>query len=285
VSRGRLERGARGPGGALALCAGIALGVALVSGGSTGHEVLGATDPESPKPPPDGAAFDVVVVDPGHGGPDHGARGPSGSLEKDVVLALARRLGGEIARLGLAVVYTRKADAFVSLAERAQAANQAGGDLFLSIHANSAPDPAARGFETYFLSLEASDAEALRVAEAENHVFSQDGAVPDASGVVGGILGDLIRVEHLARSSEIARAIQRGVPVEVGESRGVKQAPFAVLMGVNMPAALLEVGFLTHAEDERLLLEPAHQRRLARAVAGAVRDFRDARSPRAEAAP
>jgi N-acetylmuramoyl-L-alanine amidase len=212
----------------------------------------------------------VVVVDAGHGGVDEGARGPAGSLEKDLVLEIARRVGRALEAGGARAVFTRESDAFVSLAERTEIANRARADLFLSIHANSAPDRAASGSETYFLSPDASDEEALRTALAENAVFRQAGAAEDSVDVVGGILGDLIRTEHMLGSSRAAAAIQHRLAALEAPSRGVKQAPFAVLSGVNMPAVLVEVGFLTNAAEEQRLRAAPAQQALARALADAV---------------
>lgn len=219
----------------------------------------------------------VVVIDPGHGGADFGAQGEAGVLEKKVVLDVSRRIGQKLGKLGFAVVFTREGDEFVSLSERTEIANRAGGDLFLSIHANSAPSTHAQGPETYFLSVEASDAEAMRVAMLENEVFSQEGTSPDDSYIVGEILGDLIRTQHLQVSSDVAAAIQRGLAT-LGVNRGVKQAPFVVLVGVNMPAALIELGFLTHPKEERKLGRGTYQSALADAVAGAVADYYEART-------
>ncbi len=221
--------------------------------------------------------FDLVVIDAGHGGPDYGARGPTGVLEKDVVLAVARRLGAALEADGFRVVQTRTTDEFVSLPGRTELANLSRAGLYLSIHANSSSDRKVRGVETYFLSLSASDEESRRVALTENRVFDRPDAVADSGGAVASILGDLIRTEHLRASSETAFAIQRNLDELPGESRGVKQAPFVVLMGVNMPAALLEIGFLTHREEERTLASAAHQEAIASAVARAVREVRDAR--------
>ena len=212
----------------------------------------------------------LVVIDPGHGGPDYGARGVTGLLEKDVVLAVARRIGRSLEEQGVRVLFTRTDDRFVPLPERTELANRERADLYLSIHANASDDRDARGPETYFLSLEASDNEARRVAMTENQVFDREGAVPDGGDLVGAILGDLIRTEHLRASSHYASAIQRELERLPGPGRGVKQAPFVVLTGVNMPAALLEIGFLTHPDEERQLRSARHQSAIASAVASAV---------------
>ncbi|MCZ6462697.1 MAG: N-acetylmuramoyl-L-alanine amidase [Proteobacteria bacterium] len=215
-----------------------------------------------------------VALDPGHGGDDYGARGASGLLEKDVVLAVAQAIGRALEKEGIEVVYTRSEDVFVTLPERTELANRAGADLYLSIHANSSRDPGVRGPETYFLSLEASDDEARRVAVTENGVFDHDEAAADSGDLVGAILGDLIRTDHLRASSEAAIAIQRELERLPGPERGVKQAPFVVLMGVNMPAALLEIGFLTHPDEERALAHARGRDAIARAVAKAVLTLR-----------
>jgi N-acetylmuramoyl-L-alanine amidase len=241
----------------------VGFGVAVLA--EPGALSAGALPPSRP--------FRVVVIDPGHGGPAFGGRSASGLLEKHLVLELAKRVGRALERQGLQVVYTRDSDRFVSLAERTEIANRARGDLFLSIHANTAPDPDAHGFETYFLSVEASDDEARRVALVENQVFDQPAAADDSADIVGGILSDMIRTRFLRESSAIAASIQRGVASLPGPSRGVKQAPFVVLMGVNMPAALLEVGFLTHEDEVRRLQSRGHQEAIARAVSAAVREF------------
>ncbi len=234
----------------------------------------------------DDGGLDVIVIDPGHGGPDYGARGATGLLEKYVVLQVAQRIGSSLEEHGIRVVYTREDDRFVALPERTELANRVNADLYLSIHANASDDHDAHGPETYFLSLEASDDEALRVALTENRVFDREEAVPDSSDVVGAILGDLIRTEHLRASSEVASAIQRELERLPGPGRGVKQAPFVVLMGVNMPAALLEIGFLTHPREERALRTPTHQNAIAGAVATAVASVRAERGDRApEATP
>ena len=243
-------------------------------GGGLLAVLLAGAQPRAPAPELDSG---LVVIDPGHGGPDYGARGPAGVLEKDVVLAVARRLGPALKREGFRVLYTRQGDEFVSLPDRTQAANRARAGLYLSIHANASGDPTVRGPETYFLSLNASDEEARQVAMIENRVFDRPDAAADSGDLVGSILGDLIRTEYLRASSEVAFAIQRQLETLPGESRGVKQAPFVVLMGVNMPAALLEIGFLTHRDEERNLASAEYQAAIADAVARGVRTVRDSR--------
>ncbi len=211
-----------------------------------------------------------IVIDPGHGGADHGARGATGVLEKDLTLAVSRRLAAELRARKVAVVLTRERDEFIPLADRTAIANKAHGRMYVSIHANSAPEPEVFGTETYFLSVDASDAEAMRVALTENDVYQQEGTASDSRDVVGSILGDLIRTEHLRESSDLAATLQRGLAKLPGESRGVKQAPFVVLTGVNMPAALVEIGFVTNAAEAKRLGQRDTQTALAKALAAAL---------------
>ncbi|HTO52785.1 MAG TPA: N-acetylmuramoyl-L-alanine amidase [Myxococcota bacterium] len=218
--------------------------------------------------PPDDKA--PVVIDAGHGGVDLGARGVGGVLEKDLTLAVARKVAAELRAHRVPVVETRTKDMFISLIDRTAIANQAHARLYVSIHANSAPEPEVSGRETYFLSLDASDAEAMRVALTENDVYQQAGTASDSQDVVGSILGDLIRTEHLRESSDLAAGIQRALAKLPGESRGVKQAPFVVLHGVNMPAALVEIGFVTNADEVKRLGRRDVQQSLARSIAAAL---------------
>ncbi|HKC51203.1 MAG TPA: N-acetylmuramoyl-L-alanine amidase [Myxococcota bacterium] len=212
----------------------------------------------------------AVVVDAGHGGADFGARGVDGTLEKDLTLAVARKLAAELSARNVRVVLTRDGDEFVPLATRTEIANKARARMYVSIHANSAPEPEVFGTETYFLSVDASDAEAMRVALTENDVYQQEGTASDSRDVVGTILGDLIRTEHLRESSDLAATLQRGLAKLPGESRGVKQAPFVVLTGVNMPAALVEIGFVTNAAEVQRLGRRDVQTALAKALAAAL---------------
>jgi N-acetylmuramoyl-L-alanine amidase len=230
--------------------------------------LVGAADPAADR-------FDTVVIDAGHGGEDRGARGAGGLLEKELVLDVARRFGAALRARGLRVVATREDDRFVSLEERTSVANDARGDLFVSIHANAARSSAPRGAETFFAALEASDAAAGEVAARENEAFAAPG--PDGrpgSDPFLALLGDLIATEHLAESSDFARLAQgRLAGGDDVASRGVKQAPFVVLLGVQMPSALVEIGFVTNPEDERRLASAERRERIAAALAEAVLEF------------
>ncbi len=249
----------------------LALGAAGVKAQEASQVEAGAPSELAPDP-------NLVVIDAGHGGPDYGARGARGVLEKDVVLAVALKLGSALEREAFRVIYTRERDEFVSLPERTDIANQARAGLYLSIHANASTDRTVRGAETYFLSLSASDEEAYQVAVTENGVFDRPDAAADSGDIVASILGDLIRTDYLRESSAAAFQIQHQLDALPGPSRGVKQAPFVVLMRVNMPAALLEIGFLTHPQEEGKLARAEYQEAIADAVAAGVRALRDERN-------
>jgi N-acetylmuramoyl-L-alanine amidase len=221
--------------------------------------------------------FDTVVIDAGHGGTDEGAKGPRGALEKQVVLDVAARLAARLRARGLRVVLTRSEDRFVPLERRTAIANDARGDLFVSIHANAATDHGARGVETYFLSLDATDEAAARVAERENGAFRGRGSGGAAAAIddpVVAILGNLMANEHLSESSAFARMAHASLANgDAKASRGVKQAPFVVLVGLQMPASLVEVGFITNAQDEARLRSSEGREAVARELATAILDY------------
>jgi N-acetylmuramoyl-L-alanine amidase len=224
------------------------------------------------------AAF-VVVVDPGHGGVQEGARSPRGDKEKNLALAIARKTAARLKRLGAKAVLTRTGDIQVPLANRAAVANALRADVFLSIHLNSMPTADQRrhhaGVETYFLSADASDASATAVAARENadRLTGEPGVDPDDP--VSVILSDLEDQASLEGSSRLAYAVHDRLVTALGaDDRGVKQAPFYVLAGARMPAVLLELGFISHAEESAKLRDPAYQDRIADAIAQGVAAFR-----------
>ena len=218
--------------------------------------------------------FDAVVIDAGHGGEDQGARGSGGLSEKDVVLDVSLLLAKKLKDRGLAVVLTREADAFVPLEQRTAIANDARGDLFISVHANAARSNSPRGIETYFVSLEASDEDADRLAAQENDAFATGSSAPIGDDPFLALLGDMIVSEHLRESGEFAKLAQVELArIDSAPSRGVKQAPFVVLMGVQMPASLVEIGFLTNSRDESALRGEGRRDAIAGALARAVSAF------------
>lgn len=242
--------------------------------------------PEAPAPA-DPDRFDTVVIDAGHGGDDEGARGPRGATEKEFVLDVAVRLVRRLEEQDLRVVLTREGDVHVPLEIRTAVANDARADLFVSIHANAAASKTARGVEAYFLAPRASDEEASVLAERENRVFT---GVAAASALpqdpLLSVLGDMMATEYQMESDEFARLVHRELALlERSPARGVKQAPFVVLMGLQMPATLIEVGFITNPEDARWLASARGREGIAGAIARAVGEFGrryDARRGRSE---
>ena len=209
----------------------------------------GALQPQIPgAKPAEPAGIRTIVIDPGHGGKDIGATGPGGLMEKDITLAVARKLSAALqSKINARVVLTRDDDSLVSLDQRTAIANQYKADLFLSVHMNAAVVKGAKGSETYFLSLEASDELARRAAETENASTAAAKANPSTDLKL--ILWDLAQQEYLQESSRFAQDIQEEMNRATGvQNRGVKQAPFKVLVGATMPAALVEVGFITNPD-------------------------------------
>jgi N-acetylmuramoyl-L-alanine amidase len=222
----------------------------------------------------DGDRFDAIVIDAGHGGHDEGATGPSGLHEKDLVLDVSKLLASRLRARGLKVVLTRSRDEFLSLEQRTAVANDARADLFLSIHANASRSRKPRGIETFFASLDATDDAARATAERENSAFGAAAPQFDSVDPLAAILGDLIETQHLQESSEFAKLAQaRLADAGRSRSRGVKQAPFVVLMGVQMPASLVEIGFLTNPDDEKGLRHSHRRAAIADALAEAVLAF------------
>jgi N-acetylmuramoyl-L-alanine amidase len=205
-----------------------------------------------------------IVIDPGHGGHDTGTIGPSGLMEKDLCLDVALRLGKIIEQRlpGAEVIYTRSDDTFVPLEERTNIANQAKADLFISIHANSSRDAGARGVETYYLNLKGT-AEAMEVAAREN-ATAQEG-VHDLEDLVKRIT----QTEKIDESKEFALDIQDSLAKRIQRSsksaknRGVRKAPFVVLIGADMPSILTEISFLSNPADEKMLKQPEQRQKVA----------------------
>jgi N-acetylmuramoyl-L-alanine amidase len=213
-----------------------------------------------------GLKIGKIVIDPGHGGHDTGTIGPNGLEEKDLVLDVGRRLGKLLqTRLGADVVYTRKDDTFIPLETRTSIANQEQADLFVSIHANSSRDPDARGVETYYLNF-TSSAEALDVAAREN--AASDKSVYELQDLVKKIaLKDKIE-ESREFASNVQRALHSGLAAKNPgiRDRGVKKAPFIVLIGANMPSILAEISFVSNPGDERRLQTSDYRQRIAESL-------------------
>jgi len=216
-----------------------------------------------------------IVIDPGHGGHDTGTIGPNGLEEKDLVLEVGRRLGKLLeTRLGAEVVFTRKDDTFIPLETRTAIANQQRADLFVSIHANSSRDAAARGVETYYLNFTSSP-DALEVAAREN-------AVSEKSIFE---LGDLVKKialkEKIEESREFAGDVQEALHSGLAakspaiRNRGVKKAPFIVLIGANMPSILAEISFVSNPADERRLQTGEYRQKIAESLYRGIAKYVD----------
>ena len=215
-----------------------------------------------------------IVIDAGHGGHDTGTIGPTGLMEKDLCLDVALRLGKIIQQRlpGADVVYTRSDDTFVPLEERTHIANEAKADLFISIHANSSHDHGARGIETYYLNLKGSP-DAMEVASRENATAQE--SVHDLEDMVKKIA----RSEKIDESREFAADIQDSLAKRIQKQykpvkdRGVRKAPFVVLIGADMPSILTEISFLSNPADEQLLKKPDHRQRVAEGLYQGVASY------------
>lgn len=213
-----------------------------------------------------GLKIGKIVIDPGHGGHDTGTIGPNGLEEKDLVLEVGRRLGKLLeTRLGAEVVYTRKNDTFIPLETRTAIANQARADLFVSIHANSSHDPDARGVETYYLNFTSSP-EALEVAARENAVSEK--SIYELQDLVKKIALKEKIEESREFAGDVQQSLHNGLAVKSPaiRDRGVKKAPFIVLIGANMPSILAEISFVSNPTDEHRLATSEYRERVAESL-------------------
>jgi N-acetylmuramoyl-L-alanine amidase len=213
-----------------------------------------------------GLKIGKIVIDAGHGGHDTGTIGPNGLEEKDLVLEVGRRLGKMLeTRLGAEVVYTRKNDTFIPLETRTAIANKARADLFISIHANSSRDPDARGVETYYLNFTSSP-EALEVAARENAVSEK--SIYELQDLVKKIALKEKIEESREFAGDVQQSLHSGLAVKSPaiRDRGVKKAPFIVLIGANMPSILAEISFVSNPADERRLATSEYRQRIAESL-------------------
>ena len=221
-------------------------------------------------PPPGG--FRTIVIDPGHGGDATGTEGPGGTLEKTVTLQVSRRLKALLeGRLGLRVILTRDDDRTLDQDQRAAIANNNRADLFVSIHANAAVRSTVKGAEVYYLSVDRASLESRRAIQ-------QPDALPQLGGgtrAIELILWETAQLRHLEQSATFAALVESALRGKVEMSlRPVQQAPFRVLVGANMPAVLVEVGYLSNPDEEKALTSAAHQDKVALAVFEAIAAFR-----------
>ncbi|OFW31321.1 MAG: hypothetical protein A3H97_25200 [Acidobacteria bacterium RIFCSPLOWO2_02_FULL_65_29] len=233
-----------------------------------------------PAPPPAGelptfggptATIRTIVIDAGHGGEDEGTKGANGTMEKDVTLAVARRLRAVLEnRLGARVVLTREDDRSVPLDERTAAANNNKADVFLSLHANGSIRPATSGASIYVAAFTDADRSAAALAPARVPIFG------GGSRDIELVPWNLAQIRHVDRSTELARILEHELETRVPlGARPIEQAPFRVLESANMPAALIEMGYLTNDDQERQLAGAAFQVAFVQAVADAIVRFRD----------
>jgi N-acetylmuramoyl-L-alanine amidase len=221
--------------------------------------------------------IDVIVIDPGHGGDDDGAIGPSGIKEKDINLAISLKLKKLLEDEGLSVILTRDDDRFIPLSDRTKIANEAGADMFVSIHCNaSATNKNARGYISFFLS-DAKTDQARAAAALENAAiqFESKESQRDYVSDIDFILLDMVQSEFLKESSELAALIEQNIIKHTKiDSRGVDQAGFFVLNKAYMPAVLVETAFISNKQDEKLLKNGNTQNDVAEAIVAAIGEFK-----------
>ncbi|OGD09353.1 MAG: hypothetical protein A2Y86_02625 [Candidatus Aminicenantes bacterium RBG_13_62_12] len=234
-------------------------------------EKVSAPPPIARASAPPASGVRTIVLDPGHGGIECGAKGKLGALEKDVTLAIGLKLKAIIERnLSFRVVMTRDKDTEVSLENRAALANNNDALLFISIHANGSYKKSSNGSETFFLSLNALDEEIRRLAYFENtqaELEDRIAAREEEQDVLRMILWDMAQAAHIRQSSRLAELIQAELNALLGTAnRGIKQAPFKVLTEVACPAVLVEVAFLSNPDEERRLVSEGFQNNVAQAI-------------------
>jgi N-acetylmuramoyl-L-alanine amidase len=235
-----------------------------------------ARNPPGSGPRGTGRAVERIAIDPGHGGNDPGAQGPSGLREKEVTLAVAHKLAPILARQGVQVTLTRDDDRYVTLEERTARANAFGADLFVSIHCNAAENKTKHGVETYVLDTTTSDM-AGRVAARENATSQA------ASNEVAQLLASMRLADQATRSTRFAELLQRAGVASLGTQYpdvldgGIHRAAFYVLVGARMPAVLFETSYISHSMEEQRLGAADYQQRLADGIANAVKAYREGR--------
>ncbi|OGR12172.1 MAG: hypothetical protein A2341_20765 [Deltaproteobacteria bacterium RIFOXYB12_FULL_58_9] len=210
-----------------------------------------------------------VVIDPGHGGRDGGACGPGKSSEKDITLAIGREVAGLLKKEGVAVSLTRTADKAIALEERTAFANRANADIFVSIHANSHRSAMVQGIETYYLNV-TDDRYSLRLAAVENQTNEEQ--VSDLQLILADLATKVNTDESVALARRVQRSLMKGAKAKNPRTRdlGVKASLFYVLLGARMPSILVEIGFLSHKHEGKLLTQSAYQKTTAKAIADGV---------------
>jgi N-acetylmuramoyl-L-alanine amidase len=218
--------------------------------------------------------IETICIDPGHGGSDFGAMGESNLKEKDITLKVGKKLKQIVeSKLGIRVILTRKIDSEVSLNSRVSIANNQKADMFISIHVNSSFRKAARGPETFYVSLKATDQESFELAMKENKSFDEIEQIAESDDLKM-ILWNMAQTEFIRESSKLADFIQSELNVLMNTiNRGVKQAPFRVLMRAAMPAVLIEVAFISNAYEEKKLTNDSFLDRVAQSIYSGISKF------------
>lgn len=217
-----------------------------------------------------------VTIDPGHGGKDSGAIGPAGVQEKDVVLQISKLLKSELrSKLGIDVFLTRDDDTFLPIEDRTSFANNHGSDFFISLHTNSVKRSNTEGFEVYYLNRQPSDDQAMETALLEN-LSAGSAITPQEMGDdVQSILWDLIQDKYLEESSILAEKILNSHERAFNRrSRGVKQAPFIVLIGAEMPAVLVEIDFISNPSREKQMMDRNYQEKIVNALVQGILEYK-----------
>ncbi|MEO8365964.1 MAG: N-acetylmuramoyl-L-alanine amidase [Pseudoxanthomonas sp.] len=219
----------------------------------------------------------VIAIDAGHGGQDPGAQGPTGKREKDVVLAVARELARQVnATPGMKAYLVRDGDYFIPLPQRARKARANKADMFVSIHADAAENRSARGSSVYVLSLKGASSQRARwLADKENSADLVGGVrLQQVDNTLSSVLLDLAQSGHMKASEDAANHVLDGLK-RVGNNHkpNIERANFAVLRTSDMPAMLVETAFISNADEERRLIDPAYQRKVAGAVLDGVQTY------------
>ena len=235
--------------------------------------VPGEPPPLLDLPPPGGLR--AIVIDPGHGGDETGAKGSQGIVEKNITLSVARRLKAALeTRLGVRVLLTREGDQTVPLDQRASLANNNKADLFISLHANASMRPGVSGAEVFFLSLTEYGDEALEAARAQSETLPVLGG---GNRDIEVVLWEMAQARHIEQSAAFAKAIEASLRERVPMSpRSLQQASFRVLVGANMPAVLVEMGFLTNPQQEQRLASDDYQNAVVQALVDGIVRYRGA---------
>ncbi|RKZ33592.1 hypothetical protein DRQ33_03915, partial [bacterium] len=220
------------------------------------------------------SSLGLIILDPGHGGKDPGAIGPSGIREKDITLSICKYLKSELEKRNFDVQLTRDSDVFIPLADRTKMANNAKADIFLSVHCNASNKPTSNGTQGFYLSPAKTD-EARTTAALENKaLLLEDDPIIDQLDELQFIMADMVQTTYQRESSILSYIIEQNVSKKLDiVARGPQGAGFYVLYGAFMPAALIEVAFISNKAEEQILSLPKNQQKIASAIAEGVEQF------------